>query len=128
MDPVIEARADRAAGFYAIDTTFDDEFDCFVGRVREMPHVMGDGETPEACEAMTREALAAVLAYMLEEGDVPTPPDSLGPTTCVNVELPMDRFDALSIMAKAQRFENVEQMLAAAAALLLTAKHESADR
>ena len=46
----------------------------YFGRTIEMPYVMADGETPEACVAATLEATATAVASLLEEGQ--TPPTS----------------------------------------------------
>jgi predicted RNase H-like HicB family nuclease len=45
-----------------------------VGYSIELPHCYGDGKTPDECVADTREAIIAVVGYMLEEGQVPPAP------------------------------------------------------
>jgi predicted RNase H-like HicB family nuclease len=46
----------------------------YYGRGLELPGVMADGKTPDACMEQTREALAVAVATLLEDGDVPPTP------------------------------------------------------
>jgi predicted RNase H-like HicB family nuclease len=48
----------------------------YFGRCLEMPLVMGDGKTADACVASVREALTVTVAHMLEEGQTPPVPAS----------------------------------------------------
>lgn len=50
----------------------------YLGRTIEMPLVMGSGHTPEACVAETLEATTAVIATILEKGEVPPASSSEG--------------------------------------------------
>lgn len=60
----------------------------YYGRGLEMPYVMNDGKTPDACVRATRESLSVAVATLLEAGDVPPAPASEGKRTeQVNVRL-----------------------------------------
>jgi len=86
------------------------------GRGLELPHVYGDGETPEHCIASTREALAAAVAYMLEQGQAPPSPAKQGKrTTQVNVRLTAEEKAILEGTARRKGFEGLSDFLRAAA-------------
>jgi predicted RNase H-like HicB family nuclease len=46
----------------------------YYARGLELPGVMADGKTPDQCMEQTRAALAAAVATLLEDGEVPPPP------------------------------------------------------
>jgi predicted RNase H-like HicB family nuclease len=49
------------------------------GRCIQLPHVFGDGCTPDACIAQVREAIAVTVEYMLDNGEpLPPPPFKRG--------------------------------------------------
>lgn len=48
----------------------------FMGTSIEMPLVLGDGKTPDACVRETREALVSAIATMIENGEAPPAPSS----------------------------------------------------
>jgi predicted RNase H-like HicB family nuclease len=64
-------RARAIAEAYQIILQFEDGE--WYGRGLEMPFVMADGPTPEACVRATREALTVAVATTLEAGDPPPP-------------------------------------------------------
>jgi predicted RNase H-like HicB family nuclease len=70
--PAILSRAREIAGRYQVILQFEDGE--YFGRGLEMPLVMADGKTPDACVAATREALAAVVATIMESGKTPPAP------------------------------------------------------
>jgi predicted RNase H-like HicB family nuclease len=64
-------RARAIAEGYQIVLQFEDGE--WYGRGLEMPFVMSDGQTAEACVRSTREALALAVATTLESGKAPLP-------------------------------------------------------
>jgi predicted RNase H-like HicB family nuclease len=74
FDPKILKRAKVIADRYQVVLQFEEGE--YFGRSLEMPLVMGDGKTADACVASVREALTVTIAYMLEEGQTPPPPAS----------------------------------------------------
>lgn len=86
------------------------------GRGLELPHVYGDGATPAACIESTREALAATVAYLLEQGQAPPPPARQGKRTAqVNVRLTAEEKAILEATAHRRGFEGLSDFLRAAA-------------
>jgi predicted RNase H-like HicB family nuclease len=74
FDPQIMRRARRIAEKYQVILQFEDGE--WYGRGLELPNAFGDGKTPDACVKMTREAFAAVVATMIEDGHKPPLPAS----------------------------------------------------
>lgn len=74
FDPELWRKAERIANRYSIVIREEPDVDGYLGRGVEFFYVMGDGRTPEACIAQTREALTLVVATMLEDGQTPPPP------------------------------------------------------
>lgn len=86
------------------------------GRGLELPHVFGDGPTPAACIDNTREALAAAVAYMLEQDQTPPTPAKQGKrTTQVNVRLTAEEKVILEGTAHRKGFEGLSDFIRAAA-------------
>lgn len=69
FDKAILARAEEIAADYQIVLKHEDDY--WYGHGLELPTVYGDGKTPQAAIADTREALVATVAYLLEEGQTP---------------------------------------------------------
>jgi predicted RNase H-like HicB family nuclease len=46
----------------------------YYGRGLELPGVMADGKTPDACMEQTREAMTVAVATLLEDGEAPPRP------------------------------------------------------
>ena len=60
----------------------------YFGHCLELPLVMGDGKTPDACVKSVREALTVTLAYMLEQGQrLPAAASDQTRATQVNIRL-----------------------------------------
>lgn len=70
FDPAVLAQAREVASRYRIVLEPNDELG-FMGNSIEMPHVWGDGKTPDACVRETREAIVSAIATMLEMGESP---------------------------------------------------------
>lgn len=62
-----------ASGYQIIIQYQDGEY---YGRGLELPYVMNDGITPDACVAATRESLTTAIAHLLETGEKPPAPAS----------------------------------------------------
>ena len=67
--PELLSRARKIASAYQILLKFEDGE--YFGRGLEMPYVMGDGKTADACVNSMREALAVAVATILEAGGSP---------------------------------------------------------
>ena len=86
------------------------------GRVLELPHVFGDGESAGECVADTREALCGAVALMLEEGDRPPSPSRAGTRTAqVNVRLTAEEKALLESTAKRKGYSGLSDFIRAAA-------------
>jgi predicted RNase H-like HicB family nuclease len=72
--PAVMERAVQIAAKYQVILQFEDGE--WYGRGLELPNAFGDGETPDACVKMTREAFAGVVATMIEDGQRPPVPAS----------------------------------------------------
>jgi predicted RNase H-like HicB family nuclease len=71
--PQILKRAKEIAEQYTVILQPDPDLG-YLGRGLEFPYAMDDGQTPDECVRKTREAFVAVVATMLEKGEVPPPP------------------------------------------------------
>lgn len=111
---VLQQAATMVADYQIILTSEEDGQ--WYGRGLELPHVYGDGSTPEKCVTETREALTATVAYMLEQGQSPPMPAKQGKrTTQVNVRLTADEKAILEGTARRKGFEGLSDFLRAAA-------------
>jgi predicted RNase H-like HicB family nuclease len=111
---MILQRATEIAARYSIIVRPEDGE--FFGDVLEMPHTWGDGKTPEACIADTMEAAVGVVAYMLEEGEVPPPAATDGiRTEQVNVRLSADERVRLYDLATRSGFTGISDYMRVAA-------------
>ncbi|HTQ39157.1 MAG TPA: hypothetical protein VMJ32_09010 [Pirellulales bacterium] len=86
------------------------------GRGLELPHVFGDGASPQACIKSTRQALAAAVAYFLEQGRNPPSAARSGKRTQqVNVRLTAEEKAMLEGIARGKGFQGLSDYLRAAA-------------
>jgi hypothetical protein len=86
------------------------------GRGLELPHVFGDGATPQACIKSTRQALIAAVAYLLEQNRKPPSSARNGKRTQqVNVRLTADEKAMLEGIARGKGFQGLSDYLRAAA-------------
>ena len=61
---------------------------------------MGDGKTPDQCVARTHEAAAALVAYMLEKGQIPPLPARQGARSQqVNIRLSVQEKAAIKALS-----------------------------
>lgn len=109
--PEVLQRAHEIATQYRIALESDPDLG-FVGNCIEMPLVMGDGRTPDACVTMTREAIVAVVAYMLESGQVPpAPAREQKRDQQLNLRLTLEEKLALEEAARQQGFRGVSDFV-----------------
>ena len=114
FDPEILARAKAIAERYQI--VLEREDDWWYGHGLEQPGAGGDGATPEAAVADTREALVAVTACMIEEGRRPPAPAREGRRTeQVNIRLTAEERLHLEGRSQAQGFRGLSDYVRAAA-------------
>ena len=107
FSPTILSRANEIAISYRIVLTPDEEVG-YIGNCVEMPLVMGDGRTPDACVSATRSAIVAVVAYMLESGSVPpSPAGENRRDQQVNIRLTVEEKASLEEAARQQGFRGV---------------------
>jgi predicted RNase H-like HicB family nuclease len=86
------------------------------GRGLELPHVFGDGPTPDKCVAATREALTAAVAYLLEQGQkAPAPAHTGRRTQQVNVRLTAEEKTIIESTARRKGFSGLSDYLRATA-------------
>lgn len=111
--PGIWRRATRIARRYQV--VMWSEGGEYYGRGLELPGVMADGETPDACMEQTREALAAAVATLLEDDEVPPPPAMTRRDDRVSVALSGDEKELLEATARQQGFRDASHYLRAIA-------------
>ena len=70
--PEVLARARQIVADYQVVMWFEDGE--FYGRGVELPGALADGPSADACMANVREAFAATVATMIEDGDTPPLP------------------------------------------------------
>jgi predicted RNase H-like HicB family nuclease len=84
----------------------------FVGTSLEMPGVMGDGETPDACVRHVREGLVVGVAYLLESGKAPPlPADKQIRNRQINIRVTEAEQRRLKEAARANGFTDVSDFI-----------------
>ena len=107
-------RAAALAGQYQVILAFEDGER--YGRGLELPHVFGDGRTPDRCVANTREAMIAAVATMLESGERPPAPARSGQRIMqVNVRLTAEEKSLLEATAQTKGFNGLSDFIRAVA-------------
>jgi predicted RNase H-like HicB family nuclease len=107
-------RAKAVADRYQIVVNVEDGE--YYGRGLELPFVMDDGATPQACIANTREALVATVATMLEQGHTPPSPASDEKRDQqINIRLSAMEKSALEEAARQAGYSGVSEFVRAAA-------------
>lgn len=110
FDPRLVKRAKEIAGYYQVILQMEDGE--YFGRCLELPLVMGDGKTADACVASVREALKVTLAYMLEEGQTPPVPASEQTRTQqVNIRLTASERTTLEQTAHRKGFRGISDYM-----------------
>jgi len=114
FDPAILSEARRVAARYQI--VLEQEDDWWYGHGLELPTTYGDGATPEAAVADTREGLVVTVAYLLEQDERPPAPASEGRRTeQVNIRLTAEERLHLEGRSQAQGFRGLSDYVRAAA-------------
>ena len=117
MDPDLLKRAKRIVERYQV--VIRRESDGYYGRGLELPGAMGDGPTPEACMDAVRESMAALVGYMIEEGETPPPP-AADATKIVQLNVRVTAGDKLLFEEAArQRGQGLSEFIRSAAAELI---------
>lgn len=112
--PDIQAAARRIAkGYRIVLEQADGEY---FGHALELPGARDDGRTPDECVEKTRRAAEAIVACLLEEGQVPpTPSRPARRTEQVNVRLSVEEKLAIEAAARQKGFKGLGDYLRAAA-------------
>jgi predicted RNase H-like HicB family nuclease len=114
FDNAVIQQARALAERYQIVLAFEDGE--WYGHAMEMPDVMADGKTPDECVAHTREALAAAVATMLEQGLVPPVAAQQGQRTeQVNIRLTVEEKAFLESTAKASGYRGISDFVRSSA-------------
>lgn len=113
--PATLHRAAEIAAQYQLVLAQDEDAG-YLGRTVEMPFVMADGPTLEACAAETLEATTAAIATMLEMGQRPPSPAREGKREAqVNIRLTAEEKLTLEESARAAGYRSVSDFIRAAA-------------
>jgi len=87
----------------------------YFGRALELPNVMNDGATPDACVKATRDILATAIAYLLETGQVPPAPAAEKKRTeQINVRLTAEEKLMLEEAARSRGFRGLSDFVRSA--------------
>lgn len=98
--------AKRQASHFSI--VIEQEDGWWYGRSVELPGVMGDGRTPQAAMAATRDGVVTAIATMLERNDVPPTPSRLGARTeQVNVRISAEERLRIESLARQGGFKGM---------------------
>lgn len=111
--PAIQKRAAELAKAYHLVLTEEPEVG-YLGRTVEMPLVMADGESIEACARATLEATTAAIATLLEQGQRPPAPARQGKRDQqVNIRLTGEERMRLEEAARRDGFRSLSDYLRA---------------
>ncbi|MEM9753761.1 MAG: type II toxin-antitoxin system HicB family antitoxin [Planctomycetota bacterium] len=116
FEPAIWNKAAKLAGTYTYLSRYDAEEECYFGRTLELPLVMADGQSPEACLRETLEATTVAVASLLEDGE--RPPQAVSEqkrTAQLNVRLTADEKLRLEEAARSAGFRGVSEFVRTAA-------------
>ncbi|MEM8782534.1 MAG: hypothetical protein AAGE65_06700 [Planctomycetota bacterium] len=109
-------KAQKLAAKYTFLSRYDADEGSYFGRTLEMPLVMADGESPEACLKNTMEATTLAVAAHLEGGERPPLPVSEQKRTAqLNVRLTADEKLRIEEAARAAGFRGVSDFVRTAA-------------
>ena len=114
FEKTILARAKEIVSQYKIVLEFED--DEWYGHGLELPGAHGDGKTPQAAVADTREAMTGVVAYMLEKGEAPPAPAREGNRSVqINIRVTPEEKAVLENKSRAKGFRGLSDFIRAAA-------------
>lgn len=110
FDKDVLAKARRAAERYQIVLKYED--DEWYGHGLELPGARGDGKTPAAAVADTREALVTMVAYMLEEGQtIPAPASEGNRSVQINIRVTPEEKTVLESRSRAKGFRGLSDFI-----------------
>ncbi len=103
-----------AASYQIIIRPSDGEY---YGRGLELPGTMEDGRTPDECVQKTRDAMVAMVAFMLENGETPPPAagSAGGRKTQVNIRMTMEEKLLIEELARQKGFGGISDYIRATA-------------
>ena len=111
FDESILETAQRLAGKYRLILEPDADVG-YLGHALELPMVMADGKTPDACVSSLREALVAAVATMLELGQRPPTPAARSQRTAqINVRVSEEEKLMLEDAARRSGFRGVSDFV-----------------
>jgi len=85
-----------------------------VGHGLELPGARGDGKTPQAAVADTREAMTGMIAYMLEQGENPPEPSREGKRSVqINVRVTPEEKAVLESRSRSRGFRGLSDFIRA---------------
>jgi predicted RNase H-like HicB family nuclease len=112
FDPAILAKARAIMAEYQIVIAFEDGE--WYGHGLELPGAHGDGKTPQAAVADTRDAMVGVVAYMLEEGQRPPEPAREGHRSVqINIRVTPEEKAVLETRSRAKGFRGLSDFIRA---------------
>ena len=112
FDAAILAKARQIVADYQIVIAFEDGE--WYGHGLELPGAHGDGKTPQAAVADTREAMVGVVAYMLEEGQRPPEPAREGHRSVqINIRVTAEEKAVLESRSRARGFRGLSDFIRA---------------
>lgn len=95
---------------YEIVVAFEDGE--WYGHGLELPGAHGDGKTPQAAIADTREAMVGVVAYMLEEGHRPPEPAREGHRSVqINIRVTPEEKAVLESRSRSRGFRGLSDFI-----------------
>jgi len=80
----------------------DDELG-FIAHGLELPNVLADGKTPDACVKAAREAMTAVVATLIERGESPPKPASPKNDRTAQVNIRLSALEKLDLENRADQ-------------------------
>ncbi len=108
--PKVLERARAIASAYQIIIRPEDGE--YYGRGLELPGAMSDGKTPDDCVASTRQAMVAMVAFMLERGETPPSPAAQGRRKVqVNVRMTAEEKLVIEAAAKQKGFGGISDYI-----------------
>lgn len=105
------SRAERTAARYGFLVQPHEELG-FFARGLEMPYVMADGATPEACVRSIREALTVATATMIERGEeLPVPADDSARREQIRIRVTVEEKLRLEEAAQSKGFRGISDFV-----------------
>lgn len=105
------SRAERTAARYGFLVQPHKELG-FFARGLEMPYVMADGTTPEACVRSIREALTVATATMIERGEeLPVPADESARREQIRIRVTVEEKLRLEEAAQSKGFRGISDFV-----------------